>query len=52
MRLHLIKIWNDINDSVQELEGVGYGDNRGVIEALKEALGYLSDDIDDLEEEE
>lgn len=52
MRLHLIKIWNDINDSVQELEGAGYGDNRGVIEALKEALGYLSDDIDYSEEEE
>lgn len=50
MKDNLIKLWHDVNDVVIDLEGMGYNSQRSLVQSLKEALDYLSEDIDNLEE--
>lgn len=45
MRDDLISVYNDIEDTVMDLRKLGVDDNRGVMEALRDALCYLDDMI-------
>lgn len=45
----LIEVWQEINDSINALIEMGFDSNKGVIESLKDAQNYLSNDIDELE---
>lgn len=52
MKTELISIHNEISDLINELDILGYDSNRGCVQALVEAQGFLDDEIDFLEEEE
>lgn len=52
MKDELIYIHNEIQDIVKKLDCLGYGSNRGCVEALREAQEFIGDEIDFLEEEE
>ncbi len=45
MQDDLISVYNDIEDVVTNLKNLGVNDNRGVMEALRDALFYLDDMI-------
>jgi len=52
MKAHLVKIWHDISDVVDELEDIGFNQQRSLVQSLTEALDYLTDEIDELGDEE
>ena len=51
-KINLINIHNEIEDLITTLNTLGYDSNRGCVQALVEAQGFLDDEIDFLEEEE
>lgn len=52
MKNKLIDVSIEIEDLITILNILGYDSNRGCVQALREAQGFLDDEIDFLEEEE
>lgn len=45
----LIEVWDNIKESISDLKKLGFDDDRGVVQALYDAQGWLDDEINEAE---